>query len=434
MAEQTVQGIVLFRRDTSADWETNRTGVPKDGEPCWNSETHELRVGDGVTAYENLPVIGANAGSTATHYEGTREGDETDAEVIERVLSGASPNKDDIFVVKTLISGDKYSFTAYVYNGTAWAAMDGNYNAENVYFDEDLLTTSEIGNITLTNGQATIPSDTVCYPAKLMHGHIDALLRMGADTIFYPCMSYNFDEQLGDNHFNCPVVAYYPEVAAANIRPLRDVRFIYDYLDLSDPKRFAKKAVSVFRRSFDGLTAREIRSAADAAYAEYAAYTAQVRRKGEEALEEARRRGLPVIVLCGRPYHLDAEINHGIDELIRSMGAVVISEDALGGLLHRAETGVLNQWTYHARLYAAAEFVCARSAEQPIDLVQLVSFGCGIDAITTDEMRRILESHGKIYTQIKIDEITNLGAVRIRLRSLFSALDDTRKGGGQKQP
>jgi len=283
-------------------------------------------------------------------------------------------------------------------------------------------------------GQATIPSDTVCYPAKLMHGHIDALLRMGADTIFYPCMSYNFDEQLGDNHFNCPAVAYYPEVAAANIRPLRDVRFIYDYLDLSDPKRFAKKAVSVFRRSFDGLTAREIRSAADAAYAEYAAYTAQVRRKGEEALEEARRRGLPVIVLCGRPYHLDAEINHGIDELIRSMGAVVISEDALGGLLHRAETGVLNQWTYHARLYAAAEFVCARSAEQPIDLVQLVSFGCGIDAITTDEMRRILESHGKIYTQIKIDEITNLGAVRIRLRSLFSALDDTRKGGGQKQP
>lgn len=120
MAEQTVQGIVLFRRDTSADWETNKTGVPKDGEPCWNSETHELRVGDGVTAYENLPVIGANAGSTATHYEGTREGDETDAEVIERVLSGASPNKDDIFVVKTLISGDKYSFTAYVYNGTAW--------------------------------------------------------------------------------------------------------------------------------------------------------------------------------------------------------------------------------------------------------------------------------------------------------------------------
>ena len=126
MAEQTVQGIVLFRRDTSADWETNKTGVPKDGEPCWNSETHELRVGDGVTAYENLPVIGAGAASTATHYEGIREGSETDAEVIERVLSGASPNKDDIFVVKTLISGDKYSFTAYVYNGTAWAAMDGN--------------------------------------------------------------------------------------------------------------------------------------------------------------------------------------------------------------------------------------------------------------------------------------------------------------------
>ena len=283
-------------------------------------------------------------------------------------------------------------------------------------------------------GQATIPSDTVCYPAKLMHGHIDALLRMGADTIFYPCMSYNFDEQLSDNHFNCPVVAYYPEVAAANIRALGQVKFIYDYLDLSDPKRFVKKAVSVFRRSFGELTEREIRNAANAAYTEYAAYTAQVRRKGEETLEEARRRNLPVIVLCGRPYHLDPEINHGIDELIRSMGAVVVSEDALGNLLHRAETSVLNQWTYHARLYAAAEFVCAQSAVQPIDLVQLVSFGCGIDAITTDEMRSILESHGKIYTQIKIDEITNLGAVKIRLRSLFSALEDSREGGETKQP
>lgn len=283
-------------------------------------------------------------------------------------------------------------------------------------------------------GQATIPSDTVCYPAKLMHGHIDALLRMGADTIFYPCMSYNFDEQLSDNHFNCPVVAYYPEVAAANIRALGQVKFIYDYLDLSDPKRFVKKAVSVFRRSFGELTEREIRNAANAAYTEYAAYTAQVRRKGEETLEEARRRNLPVIVLCGRPYHLEPGNQPRHRRLIRSMGAVVVSEDALGNLLHRAETSVLNQWTYHARLYAAAEFVCAQSAVQPSIWCQLVSFGCGIDAITTDEMRSILESHGKIYTQIKIDEITNLGAVKIRLRSLFSALEDSREGGETKQP
>ena len=158
MAEIMMTTRIQVRRDTAANWVVNKDVIPAAGEPCMETDTGVVKFGDGVTTYENLPAIGANAGSTATHYEGTREGDETDAEVIERVLSGTSPNKDDIFVVKTLISGDKYSFTAYVYNGTAWAAMDGNYNAENVYFDEDLLTTSEIGNITLTNGQATIPS------------------------------------------------------------------------------------------------------------------------------------------------------------------------------------------------------------------------------------------------------------------------------------
>lgn len=158
MAEIMMTTRIQVRRDTAANWVVNKDVIPAAGEPCMETDTGVVKFGDGVTTYENLPAIGANAGSTATHYEGTREGDETDTEVIERVLSGASPNKDDIFVVKTLISGDKYSFTAYVYNGTAWAAMDGNYNAENVYFDEDLLTTSEVGHITLTNGQATIPS------------------------------------------------------------------------------------------------------------------------------------------------------------------------------------------------------------------------------------------------------------------------------------
>lgn len=158
MAEIMMTTRIQVRRDTAANWVVNKDVIPAAGEPCMETDTGVVKFGDGVTTYENLPAIGANAGSTATHYEGTREDDETDAEVIERVLDGASPNKDDIFVVKTLISGDKYSFTAYVYNGTAWAAMDGNYNAENVYFDEDLLTTSAIGNITLTNGQATIPS------------------------------------------------------------------------------------------------------------------------------------------------------------------------------------------------------------------------------------------------------------------------------------
>lgn len=158
MADKTLVTTIQVRRDTAANWETNKTVVPAAGEPCFETDTGVLKVGDGVTTYENLSAIGADAGSTATHYEGVREGEETDDAVIERVLDGASPNKDDIFVIKTLISGENYSYKAYVYNGTAWAAMDGNYNAESVYFDEDLVTTSAIGNITLTNGQATIPS------------------------------------------------------------------------------------------------------------------------------------------------------------------------------------------------------------------------------------------------------------------------------------
>lgn len=158
MADKVLKTVIQVRRDTAANWELNKATVPAAGEPCFETDTGVLKMGDGVTAYESLPAIGAGAASSATHYEGVREGEETDDAVIERVLDGASPNKDDIFVIKTLISGENYSYKAYVYNGTAWAAMDGNYNAESVYFDEDLVTTSSIGNITLTNGQATIPS------------------------------------------------------------------------------------------------------------------------------------------------------------------------------------------------------------------------------------------------------------------------------------
>ena len=158
MADKVLKTVIQVRRDTAANWELNKATVPAAGEPCFETDTGVLKMGDGVTAYESLPAIGAGAASSATHYEGVRDGEETDDAVIERVLDGTSPNKDDIFVIKTLISGENYSYKAYVYNGTAWAAMDGNYNAESVYFDEDLVTTSAIGNITLTNGQATIPS------------------------------------------------------------------------------------------------------------------------------------------------------------------------------------------------------------------------------------------------------------------------------------
>ena len=274
-------------------------------------------------------------------------------------------------------------------------------------------------------GQSTISSDTACYPAKLMHGHVQALIDGGVETIFYPCMSYNIDEGKGDNHYNCPVVAYYPEVIRANMPDVKKIRFLCGYLGIHDEKQFLRRIREILSPYWPDLSKKELKAAADAAYAELDAYLEKVRRKGDEYLALAKEKNLPVILLVGRPYHLDPEINHGIDKLIGQLGAVIISEDAVAYREEKFPVNVLNQWTYHARLYAAAKFA-ADSGDPNLNLVQLVSFGCGVDAITTDEVRSILEEKGKIYTQIKIDEITNLGAVRIRLRSLFSALSEQR--------
>ena len=271
------------------------------------------------------------------------------------------------------------------------------------------------------SGQATIPSDTVCFPAKLAHGHIRALVNMGVDVIFYPCMTYNLDEHLGDNHYNCPVVAYYPEVLAGNCQELADVKFVYDYIGLHRPHDFVNKAYKVLHEQFGDISKSEVKRAADAAWAEYAQHMEQIRAKGREIIDDARRQGKRIIVLAGRPYHVDPEVNHGIDTLITRSGAAVVTEDSVSQYVEKFPTGVLNQWTYHSRLYAAAKYCCS---QPDMDLVQLVSFGCGVDAITTDETRDILRAGGKLYTQLKIDEITNLGAVRIRLRSLFAALDE----------
>ena len=270
-------------------------------------------------------------------------------------------------------------------------------------------------------GQGTIPSDTACFPAKLAHGHIRFLSRLGLDAIFYPCMTYNIDEGLGDNHYNCPVVAYYPEVIAGNCPEIKDTKFIYDYVGLHRPKDFTKKIYNILQRYFPGISRSEIREAGDAAYAEYAHHMAEIRREGARIMNQARAEGRRVIVLAGRPYHVDPEINHGIDTLITRFGAAVVTEDSVSGLVDKFPTTVLNQWTYHSRLYAAAKY-CVENRD--CDLVQLVSFGCGVDAITTDETQAILQAGGKLYTELKIDEITNLGAVRIRLRSLFAALEE----------
>ena len=183
----------------------------------------------------------------------------------------------------------------------------------------------------------------------------------------------------------------------------------------------------ILRRYFPAFTGKQLKSAATAAYAAYDEHMAALKAKGAEFLKAAREQGIPIIVLSGRPYHVDPEINHGINTLICKLGAAVVTEDSVAGLAGKPETAVRNQWTYHARLYAAAKFVAESPADMNIHLVQLVSFGCGVDAVTTDETRTITESGGRLYTQIKIDEISNMGAVKIRLRSLFSAMQDKQK-------
>ena len=272
-------------------------------------------------------------------------------------------------------------------------------------------------------GQGTIPSDTACFPAKLAHGHIEFLSRLGLDAIFYPCMTYNLDEGLSDNHYNCPVVAYYPEVIAGNCPEIKGTKFIYDYVGIHRPKDFVKKIHAVLQREFPGIQRSEVKAAADAAYAEYERHMTLIRAEGDRIIRQARAEGRRIIVLAGRPYHVDPEVNHGIDTLITQFGAAVVSEDSISNRVEKFPTTVLNQWTYHARLYASAKYCCE---QKDMDLVHLVSFGCGVDAITSDETHEILHNGGKLYTQLKIDEITNLGAVRIRLRSLFAALDEKR--------
>lgn len=270
-------------------------------------------------------------------------------------------------------------------------------------------------------GQQTIPSDTVCFPAKLMHGHVQTLIDMGAQTIFYPCLSYNFDDHLGDNHYNCPVVAYYPEVIKNNMKDINKVHYINEYFGIHRPKDFPQKAYERLSQHFPDLTLNEVRAAASKAYEEEKNFREKIIAKGNEIIEKAEKEGKKIFVLAGRPYHVDPEINHGIDKLISSFDVAIVSEDVVSPRVEKFNTHVLNQWTYHSRLYAAAKYVTTR---KDMELIQLVSFGCGVDAITTDEVREILESKNKIYTQIKIDEITNLGAVKIRIRSLLAAIEN----------
>lgn len=275
---------------------------------------------------------------------------------------------------------------------------------------------------TYFKGQQSIPSDTACYPAKLMHGHVEELLSQGVDAIFYPCLSYNVDENASSNHYNCPVVAYYSELLRGNMEELKQTRFLYPYLNINDRKELVKQLYRYLNDNGFSLTRAVVKKAVEYGFAQYDAYMKAVCAEGERAVALAREKGKRILILAGRPYHTDPEIGHGIDKLASSLGFVVVSEDSVWHMASRSpKITVLNQWTYHSRLYHAAEFAVEN---EDAELVQLVSFGCGLDAVTTDEVKDILERSGKLYTQIKIDEITNLGAVKIRLRSLIGAIEE----------
>ena len=268
-------------------------------------------------------------------------------------------------------------------------------------------------------GQHTVASDTACYPAKLIHGHVESLLEKGVDFVFYPSESYNFKEEGTVNHYNCPVVAYYGELLKANNERLSSENFLSPFIDPNEKTSTVKNLYAALKRF--GFSKKQIANAFEAGLSRLAEYRDGVRAKGKEIIKRAREVGKHIVVLAGRPYHADPEINHGIGKLITSLGLAVLSEDSVYEEAPEVKVNVLNQWTYHSRLYRAAEYAAHNS---DVDLVQLVSFGCGIDAITTDEMRMILERNGKLYTQIKIDEINNLGVVKIRLRSMLAAIEE----------
>jgi len=276
------------------------------------------------------------------------------------------------------------------------------------------------------SGMDSIPSESICYPAKLAHGHIEDLISRGVKTIFYPDVVLEDELVPGaDKTYNCPIVASYPEVIRTNLERLKGegIRFINPFVGLHDHKHLARRLFPYFADF--GVSREQVRRAVRAACEEDKRYHEDLFAKGEDALDRMEKDGGFGIVLAGRPYHADPGIHHGIPELINQLGLTVFTEESiLRGRLSERPLRVVDQWAYHSRLYAAASRVAERD---DLELVQLNSFGCGLDAITTDQVEEILRAHGKIYTCLKIDEVSNLGAARIRLRSLLVAMEERRR-------
>ena len=291
---------------------------------------------------------------------------------------------------------------------------------------------SESSHEIYEKGMETIPSESVCYPAKMVHGHITDLIDKGIKTIFYPSVTHEKKEQEdADNHYNCPIVISYPEVIKNNLDLLREneIRYIHPFLLIDDKKSLLKELFEEFKGY--QITKKEIKHALNKAYQEDHRFKDDIRKAGEETLRYMQEENVKGIILAGRPYHIDAHIHHGIPDMITSLGMAVLTEDSVSHLDKvKRPLRVVDQWAYHSRLYAAASFA---KEHDNVELVQLNSFGCGLDAVTTDQVQEILASNSNIYTTLKIDEVSNLGAVRIRLRSLLATMKEREENGFELQ-
>ena len=285
---------------------------------------------------------------------------------------------------------------------------------------------------TYERGMESMPSESVCYPAKLSHGHVENLIEQGIKTIFYPCMPFSRKEyEKADNKYNCPIVISYSEVLKNNVENLKreDIKFINPFLPFDTPN-LVKKILELDEFKEYKFTKKELYEAAEKAQEEYHKCKKDIQEKGADTIRYLEENNLKGIVLAGRPYHVDPEINHGIDTLITSLGLAVLTEDSISNQVDiKRPLRVVDQWMFHSRLYAAADFV---GKNDNLELVQLNSFGCGVDAVTTDQVEEILRSYNKMYTLIKIDEVNNLGAVKIRIRSLLASMNkrNTQKAAG----
>ncbi|MBQ7612047.1 MAG: 2-hydroxyacyl-CoA dehydratase [Spirochaetaceae bacterium] len=274
-------------------------------------------------------------------------------------------------------------------------------------------------------GLESIPSESVCYPGKIVHGAIEWLLKRGVKHIFYPCIPYeSIEDKTANNHYNCPIVTSYPEVIKNNIEIFRkdsDIQYMNPFLPLYDKKALKKRLFEELGTVFS-ISQKEISHAVDLAWKEQEQYRADVKQAGVKALAEIQQKNVRGVVLAGRPYHVDPELNHGIPELLTGLGLAVLTEDSVAHLgTVRRPLRVVDQWVYHNRLYRAAEFV---SRTPQLEIIQLTSFGCGLDAVTSDQVAEIMAERKRMYTLIKIDEGANLGAIRIRVRSLIAALNE----------